>query len=88
MKASRKGEIESEKLKSGGDVVRSNTGWEDPVDDLSAFAMVATNQAHEVIMEENRKWEENEDNKNRELRSGKKRETENPKMVRPEVEKS
>ena len=87
LKAARKGKIEFGKLKSGGDAVRSNTGWEDPVDGLSAFAKVATNQAHEVMMEEKRKWEENEDNKKRELRSGKKRETENPKMVSPEVEK-
>ena len=57
------------------------------MDGLSAFAKVATNQAHEVMMEEKRKWEENEDNKKRELRSSKKRETEFPKMVSPEVEK-
>ena len=56
------------------------------MDGLSAFTKVATNQAHEVIMEEKRKWEENEDNKKRELKSGKKRETENPKRVSPEVE--
>jgi hypothetical protein len=86
-KATRKGKIGFEKLKSGGDAVRSNTRWEDPVDGLSAFAKVATNQAHEVIMEDKRKWVENEDNKKRELRSAKKRETENPKMVSPDVEK-
>ena len=86
-KAARKGKIGFEKLKSGGDAVRSNTGWEDPVDGLSAFAKVATNQVHEVIMEDKRKWVENEDNKKRELRSAKKRETENPKMVSPDVEK-
>ena len=57
------------------------------MDGLSAFAKVATNQAHEVMMEEKRKWEENEDNKKRELRISKKRETEFPKMVSPEVEK-
>ena len=87
LKAARKGKIEFEKLKSGGDVVRSKTGWEDLVDGLSAFAKVATTQAHEVIIEEKRKWAENEDNKKRELRSAKKRETESPKMVSPDIEK-
>ena len=53
----------------------------------SQLSQVAINQAHEVIMEDKRKWEENEDNKKRELRSSKKRETEFPKMVSPEVEK-
>ena len=57
------------------------------MDGLSAFAKVATNRGHEVIVEEKRKWEENEDNKKRELRSSKKRDTEFLKMVRPEVEK-
>ena len=57
------------------------------MDGIPAFAKVATNQAHEVIIEEKQKWAENEYNKERELRSAKKRETENPKMVSLEVEK-
>ena len=58
------------------------------MDGISAFAKVVTNHVHDVIIEEKRNWAKNEDNKKRELRSAKKREIANPKMVSLDVEDS
>ena len=80
--------MESNELKYGGDDVRSETGWEDHVDGLSAFAKVAMNHAHEVIVEEKRKRAENEGNKKYDLRHLKKRETEGQKSTSLNVDKN
>ena len=61
--------VAKEELLNAGDCIRSKTGWNDPVDSLSAFAFV---QDHEAIVDEKRRRTDNDasTSKKYETRSG------------------
>ena len=64
-------------LRKAGDEVRSSTGWNDPVDSLTAIAKIAGVNAHEVTVEEKRRrTEEAGPSRKPETREQKRRETE------------
>ena len=70
----RKGKVRVDELKKAGDEIRNFTGWNDPVDALSAFAQV---NAQDVLVEEKRKRAEEADPaKRHETREHKRREME------------
>ena len=70
----RKGKVRVDELKKAGDEIRNFTGWNDPVDALSAFAQV---NAQDVLVEEKRKRvEEVDPTKRHETREQKRREME------------
>ena len=49
MEYARKGKVRVDELKRAGDEIQKFTGWNDPVDALSAFSQVS---AQDVLMEE------------------------------------
>ena len=51
MEDARKGKVRVDELKRAGDEIRHFTGWNDPVDTLSAFAQV---NAQDILVEEKR----------------------------------
>mgnify|MGYP000261695325 CR=1 FL=1 len=76
LKAAGKDKGGSTRLKTGGDVVWSETRWGYPVDSFSAYARVSTSLAHKADVEEKRKRADVEGNKKWDLRYSKKRESE------------
>ena len=60
MELAAKGKLPKDTLHEAGDCIRMETGWDDPVDALSVHAYITRCKAHEAMVEEKRR-RENED---------------------------
>ena len=58
LKTTKSGKVASTKLCQVGDYICQTNGWIDAVDSLSMYAYITKTQAHEVVVEENKKRDE------------------------------